>query len=408
MTDKGSDPPAVERAPVASPRRPLDPRLRGIARSLTLVLALAMAGIVTASASAKVRDGQLQWTHAENCLSTIYPPVDYAAQTGGDAGVVEPDDGSLLSGDQPFYVRAIFGGIDSDCVGVGGIVSLEFIPPLGVSVVDDPAYPPYWTTISPDGSQEVRQTAPVVLSPGPDPGGVIAQLSASAGGPVWEYTNGGSQIAVYIPLRTTRRLDGVLGPGCPQTQANSQLVGFAGDISHNDYLTLQDTPAPAPCPRDLAGDWLQVVMGVADTGYPTQIVPSVALFATQPTSSNGGGPGPQGGHGTPTSPAQPSGDSVPALTIQTPRTLPVSGARHGIRVTVKNVGQGQLVTATLALAARTLTRVVKRAGATGIVTVILKPDRNSATRLHAGAQLKITVTAGGARVVHSIALRTGH
>jgi hypothetical protein len=376
-------------------------------------LALALVPITAASASARVRDGQLQWTHAENCLSTIYPPVVYAAQTGGDAGVVEPDDGSVLSGDEPFYARAIFGGIDSDCVGAGGIISLEFIPPVGVSVVNDPAYPAYWTSISPDGTQEVRQSTPVELSPGADPGGVTARLSASAGGPVWQYTNGGPQTAVYIPLRTTRRLDGALGPWCPQIEANDQLVGSANDISYDNYLTLQDTPAPAPCPRDLAGDYLQVVMGVADTGYPTQIVPNVGLFATQPTSPDSPGSGPQGspgsapgGSGT-TYPSQPGGGSAPKFTVNVPTTLSVSRARHGTTVTVKSVPPGQVVTATLAVGTRIVTRASRRAGATDIVTFILKPNRTTATRLHAGAHLRITVTVGGVRAVRTIQLRTG-
>jgi hypothetical protein len=375
----------------------------------SLVLPLAVVAIFTSSASARVRDGQLQWTHAENCLSTIYPPVVYAAQTGGDAGVVEPDNGSVLSGDQPFYVRAIFGGIDSDCVGVGGIVSLEFIPPEGVSVVNDPAYPAYWTSISPDGTREVRQTTPVVLSSGPDPGGVIARLSASAGGPVWQYQNGGAQIAVYVPLRTTRRLDGFPGPWCPQIQANDQLVGSANDISYDDYLTLQDTPAPAPCPRDLAGDYLQVVMGVADTGYPTQIGPYVGLFATQPTSPNSPGSGPQGGGGSGTrNRSRPSRGSAHEIRVKAPATLSVNRARHGTRLTVKNVPRGELVTATLTLRGRVAARAVRRAGATDTVTVILKPNRANAKRLHVGVRLRITVTTAGARVVRTILLRTGN
>jgi hypothetical protein len=381
-----------------------------------VAVALALAGAVVAlaapAASARIRDGQLQWTHAENCFSTIYPPVVYAAQTGGDAGVVEPDDGSTLSGDQPFYVRAIFGGIDSDCVGVGGVVSLEFIPPVGVSLVNDPADPPYWTSTPPTGGQEVRQSTPVVLAPGPDLGGVTAQLNASAGGPVWQYQNGGADLAVYIPLRTTRRLNGVLPPACPQIQANSQLVGSANDISYNDYLTLQDTPAPTPCPRDLAGDNLQVVMGVADTGYPTQIVPYVGLFATQPTSSNSpgsGSPGSQGpaGESGTTNPSQPGGGSAHTFTVQAPATLSVSRARDGSGLTVRNVPQGERVTATLTLGGRVASRAVRRAGASGTVTVILTPDRTSARRLHGGVQLRITVTAGGVGVVRTIRLRTG-
>jgi hypothetical protein len=254
----------------------------------------------------------------------------------------------------------------------------------------------------------------VALSSGPDPGGVTAQLSASAGGPVWQYKNGGQQTAVYIPLRTTRRLEGLLGPWCPQIQANSQLISSANDVSYNDYLTLQDTPAPAPCPQDLAGDYLQVVMGVADTGYPTQIVPHVGLFATQPIPPNSpgsgshGGPGSAGGGSGTTHPSQPGGGgSAAKLTVNVPATLPLSRARHAIRVTVKNVPQGQVVTATLAVGARRLTRAAGHAGANHIVTLILKPDPTNAKRLHPGGQLRITVTADGLRAVRTIQLRTG-
>jgi hypothetical protein len=387
MPDLRTDPSAAPRATAPPRRLPLDRvRIRDIACSLAL--ALAVLGVAAPSASARVRDGQLQWTHAENCFSTIYPPVVYAAQTGGDAGVVEPDDGSVPAGDEPFYVRAIFGGIDSDCAGAGGIVSLEFIPPVGVSVVSDPAYPPYWTSIPPTGGQPVRQNTPVVLSPGPDPGGVTAHLNPGAGGPVWQYQNGGPDLAVYIPLRTSRRLDGIVPPACPQINANSQLVGSANDISYDDYLTLQDTPAPAPCPRDLAGDNLQVVMGIADTGYPTQLVPYVGLFATQPTSSAGPGSGPQG-----------------PLMVQVPTSLSVTRARHGSKLTVMNVPRGELVTATLTLGGRVAARAARRAGATDTVTIILTPDRTSATRLHAGVQLRINVTAGGVRIVRTIRVR---
>jgi hypothetical protein len=407
MPGKSSDPAALQRAVVNSRPRSLAPRICGIAWSLALALALVASA--ASSASARVRDGQLQWTHAENCLSTMYPPVVYAAQTGGDAGVVEPDDGSVLAGDGPFYVRAIFGGIDSDCVGVGGIVSLEFIPPVGVSVVTDPAYPPYWTSISPDGTQEVRQSTPVELSAGPDPGGVIAQLSAGAGGPVWQFQNGGQQIAVYVPLRTTRRLDGVVAPACPEIQANNQLVGFAGDITYDDYLTLQDTPAPAPCPPELAGDNLQVVMNVADTGYPTQIVPYVGLFATQPASSTSPGSGPHGGQGAgtgTTSHARHGRGSAHTLTVRAPRTLTLKRARQGAGVTVNNAPRGKLVSATLTLGARVIAQAVRRAQRNGVVTVVLKPNRANAARLHAGARLRITVSAGGVRLVCTIRLRT--
>jgi hypothetical protein len=96
----------------------------------------------------------------------------------------------------------------------------------------------------------------VRLSEGPGAGGVTAKLSASTGGPVWQYNNGGSDLAFYIPLRTTRWLDGLPGPECAQIQTNSQLVGFAGDISYDDYLTRQELPRQIateqiPVPREI-------------------------------------------------------------------------------------------------------------------------------------------------------------
>jgi hypothetical protein len=249
----------------------------------------------------------------------------------------------------------------------------------------------------------------VLLSEGPDPGGVTAQLSASAGGPVWQYENGGPQTAVYIPLRTTRRLDGILGPGCPQIQANSQIVGSAGDITYNDYLTLQDSPAPAPCPPALAGDNLQVVMSVADTGYPTQIVPYVGLFVTQPTSSTNVGSGPQppaGRSGPSTNPTPHRHHSAHKLTIRVPRTLSVSRVGRGIKVTVNNAPHGKRVIATLRLGSRVLARTVRRSRKNGTVTIILKPARATARRLHVGDWLQIAITTAGARVIRTIRLQT--
>jgi hypothetical protein len=153
-------------------------------------------------------------------------------------------------------------------------------------------------------------------------------------------------------------------------------------------------------------------MGVADTGYPTQIVPYVGLFATQPTSPNGPGPGQQGGpqpspggNGTPTS--APGPGVAHTFAVHAPASLSVTRARHGTKVTVTHVPQGQLVTATLTLGRRIAARAARHAGATDTVTIILTPDRTSAKRLHPGDQLRITITAGGVRVVRTIRLRTG-
>ena len=189
------------------------------------------------------------------------------------------------------------------------------------------------------------------------------------------------------------------------------IRGLRGGHHLQRLLDLQDTAAPAPCAQDLAGDYLQVVMSVADTGYPTQIVPYVGLFATQPTSPSSPGSGSQsgpgsagGGSGT-THPSQPGGGSAAKLTVNVPAILSVSRARHGTKVTMKNVPQGQVVTATLEVGTRMLARAARRAGATDIVTFILKPDRTNATRLRAGGQLRITVTAHGVRAVRTIQLR---
>ena len=156
-------------------------------------------------------------------------------------------------------------------------------------------------------------------------------------------------------------------------------------------------------------------MSVADTGYPTQIVPEVALFATQPTSSSSVGTGPQGGgepaaggNDTAANPAHRGRATGHELSVQAPVTLSVSTARQGIKVTVTNVPQGKLVAATLRFGARVVAQAVRRARRNGPVTLVLKPHRANAALLHEGAQLRITVTAAGTKVARTIQLRTGY
>jgi hypothetical protein len=145
-------------------------------------------------------------------------------------------------------------------------------------------------------------------------------------------------------------------------------------------------------------------MNVADTGYPTQIVPYVGLFATQPSSSSEVGSGPQDGGAT-TAPA-PQG-LVPAhkLSVQAPAAVSVSRARHGTKVTVRDVPDSTLATVTLTLRGHLVARAARRAGANGILTVTLTPNRANAARLHAGVRLRLTVTAAGARAIDTIRLR---
>jgi hypothetical protein len=70
-----------------------------------------------------------------------------------------------------------------------------------------------------------------------------------------------------------------------------------------------------------------------------------------------------------------------------------------------NVPKSELVTVTLTFRGQVVARAARRAGATGIVTVILTPNRANAARLHAGVRLRMTATAAGAKVVHTIRLR---
>jgi hypothetical protein len=145
-------------------------------------------------------------------------------------------------------------------------------------------------------------------------------------------------------------------------------------------------------------------MSVADTGYPTQIVPYVGLFATQPSSSSAVRSGPKDGGAT-TTPAPQGRVGAHKLRVQAPAAVSVSHARHGTKVTVRSVPDGKLATVTLTLRGELLARAVRRAGVNGIVTVTLAPNRADAARLHAGVRLRLTVTAAGARVIDTIRLR---
>jgi hypothetical protein len=100
-------------------------------------------------------------------------------------------------------------------------------------------------------------------------------------------------------------------------------------------------------------------------------------------------------------------DGVPAQKVSVQPLAPasVSRARRGIKVTVENAPTSRLVTVTLTLRGQLVARAAKRAGANGVVTLTLRPKRARAARLHAGVQLRLTVTVAGVKVVRTIRLR---
>ncbi len=380
-------------------------------------MTLAAAGVAAAPAAADYEfSAPLIYTHGLNPLAAFtgyfWPPF-----SGASAIEVLHSSGVPADGNAPFYVGVLIGGVYPNGGGTdgdgGGSALPEFVAPPGVSIVtDNPNYPPYWV-LYPQGGGETRQTTPVTLSAGPDSGGVIAAPTdpgpntvGNPGGYLWEYTNSQGDIGVFVPVQTTRQLNGVAA-SCPQLDTIDPTLLSGDDLDQAEYDELSDDTLPAPCPASGAGDAIQVALAIADGGDPDQIVTTLPLFATAPTSSGGGGGtgsggtgggsgGTGGGSGTP----QSGGSS---LAVAVPGRLSLRRVRAGVTVVISHAPAGT-VTGTLASGRHVLAHAGAHAGASGKLRLVLRPSRAHARSLHAGGRLTVTVTDGTARVRATIVL----
>lgn len=275
---------------------------------------------------------------APACASLAFPPIDYIPQTAMQAFQVLPAKDRPAPGNQPFYIGVIMAGIGQNCAGGGGVLP-EFILPPGVSVVNQPGYKPFWESGSLHG-ELVKQSTPLRLSLGPDPGGVLATLP---GNQPFHYTNGSWDL-IFIPVRTTRALS---SNGPPR----------------------QCTPSVGDCPDDLT-----VYSILADGGEPTTLDPWVGLFATKPPARRG------------------------TLALYAPASVTPRQARRGVAVRVAHAGRRKKALFKLLLNDRVIARARAATSRQGDATVVLKTAR----RLRAGSRLEVAVTVGRASALQAI------
>ena len=247
---------------------------------------------------------------------------------------------------------------------VGGCGEKSFVPellaPLGVEVAISAANPVRCHYTLPDGSDTALGGCPQALQPGPHGG-----LSLAPGGnPANAWTGVGKipgtpaltrpQVEiVYIefPLRSTRRLAGL--PGGPTCAARTARTG--------------------PCPRDAAGDFLQVAVTVFDVSVPV-LAPAIGLVV-----------GPSGG--------APAGGT---RLVTVARSMRLRRAVRGIPLRVRVPADGARVAATLTAKGLGRISVVKRNGVkAGSLRLRMKPTPRAARKLRRAsavtASLRVSV-----------------
>ena len=228
-----------------------------LALSLSLIAFLAAAPVARGQ-TGPWTEGELEYTLATSCTSIIFPPARLVLTTAAGAAF-EGTPQRIPHAGEVFYVR-LTAAIVGDPCGGGGAVLPEFVPPAGVETAVDRRHPVRWT-YSFDDQPADEFTGNVVLSKGPFGGLLVAAREADGSGVPWPLANSGDPLQIKVPVRSARRLTGIASstPNCP---ARSEGYGA--------------------CPRDEAGDHMQIAVSVADGGSPSTLVPIIGLFAREP------------------------------------------------------------------------------------------------------------------------------
>jgi len=246
----------------------------------------------------------------------------------------------------------------------------EAIPPLGVELAASAAtpvrchYTPWGGTLTPIPPPDCPS------APGTGLFGGLALTPRGDPTTVWQLAPR-ELFVIEFPLRASRPLTSLLGgPSCP---ARADRRG--------------------PCPRESAGDFLQVAVRVADNGASPTLTPAIGL-AVQPAA---GGDAPAGGAGPPV--AAPRPEAAAQLAVRVPRSLRLRRALRGIPITVTVPANDARVVVTLTARGRRIA-VHRRSGVrAGRLHVRLRPTRRAARRLRRArgvtATLRVTVHARG-------------
>lgn len=299
-----------------------------------------------------------------------------------------PDDGSAPAVGAPFYVRIAMQSLGSPCSAFteGSSTLPEFIPPAGVEVVRDNAWPGFAETQA-WGGVATRLEGTLTLTPTDLGGATVLPAGEGERQSFWPLAAGGAVTLVYVPLRATRPLAGTAArtPACAATPTRPSVV----------------------CARADAGDLLQVRVQHSPA-LPTPIVATVPLWAA--AGGTPGTPAPGSGSGSGSGPASgPAPGGAPAAPTTTPGASPAAGAapaprvprrattrqlRMGLPVALRGLPAGARVTARLAWNGRLLgvARVRANRAGTAVMRVFIP---HTFGRVAGGRVLAVTFTAPG-------------
>jgi hypothetical protein len=231
-----------------------------LVRLLAVVLVAALVGAPAAGAQdGPWSEGGLEYTTAFSCSSIIIGPPRLVLTTGAGAAF-EGSPQRIPPAGSVFYSRLTTAIVGDPCGG-GGHVLPEFIPPVGVEPAVDKRHPVLWRYAEESNTPDV--SGRVALTRGPNGGLMVGAVDDDGTAGPWPLANSGPALEIKVPLRSSRVLKGI---GTPQPTCPAREDG-AG-----------------PCPRDQAGDHLQISVSVADGGAPGMLIPYIGLFNRAPAA----------------------------------------------------------------------------------------------------------------------------
>jgi len=233
--------------------RGLVPRRRARRTPITALLVTAvMALVFTSTAMGKPRwiDGRMVKSTVQSCSSVaIGQPL---LITGAVAQVGFYADPNTLKTGQTFYARMFIGGAGEPCAAQAA--SMELVLPRGVKLAITPKKPIRCIEITQAKSSPITpaQGCPRRAQRG-SYGLLFPRTNRSDG--LWALP-AGEGVMVDVPLRSTRKLNGILSglPACGRRDGQP------------------------PCPANRARDHLQVGVRVYDGNDNPWLVPTVGLF----------------------------------------------------------------------------------------------------------------------------------
>jgi hypothetical protein len=89
-------------------------------------------------------------------------------------------------------------------------------------------------------------------------------------------------VEIFVPVRTTRKLTGIVKPSCPEITTVSPTLLGAQPLDPGSWSELDSDDRPSPCLPSQAGNDLQVAVYIADEGAPRELVPWVDVITAGP------------------------------------------------------------------------------------------------------------------------------